>query len=82
MLSSLVVDEELRETEMPRKTRIDQPGLLNHVIFRGIERRAIFRDAYDYKEFLSRLETVKGEAPVFAWALMPNHGHLRGRGRC
>jgi putative transposase len=61
---------------MPRKTRIDRPGLLNHVIFRGIERKEIFRSAEDYKEFLSRLETVKGEAQIFVWALMLKHGNL------
>jgi putative transposase len=61
---------------VPRQPRIDQPGLLNHVIFRGIERRAIFLDRLDYEQFLSRLETVKEDAQILAWALMPNHGHL------
>lgn len=32
---------------MPRKARIDAPGALHHVIFRGIERRKIFRDNKD-----------------------------------
>jgi hypothetical protein len=29
---------------MPRKTRIDAPGALHHIICRGIERKPIFRD--------------------------------------
>ena len=29
---------------MPRLARIDVPGALHHVMARGIERRAIFRD--------------------------------------
>jgi hypothetical protein len=29
---------------MPRSARLDTPGILRHVIIRGIERRKIFRD--------------------------------------
>jgi hypothetical protein len=32
---------------MPRQARIDAPGALHHVIIRGIERKAIFKDAKD-----------------------------------
>ncbi len=32
---------------MPRKARIDAPGALHHIILRGIERKAIFRDNTD-----------------------------------
>jgi len=28
---------------MPRKARLDAPGALHHIIFRGIERREIFQ---------------------------------------
>jgi REP element-mobilizing transposase RayT len=61
---------------MPRQARIDYPGLLHHVVVRGIERRAIFMDKADYEEFLERLEHAKQDARIFAWALMPNHVHL------
>jgi hypothetical protein len=30
---------------MPRAARVDAPGVLHHIIIRGIERRKIFRDA-------------------------------------
>lgn len=40
---------------MPRKARIDAPGALHHIIFRGIERRKIFRDNKDRDNFLDRL---------------------------
>ena len=43
---------------MPRKSRIDAPGALHHVIIRGIERKAIFRDAEDYENFLGRLGKI------------------------
>ncbi|MBI4248447.1 MAG: transposase, partial [Elusimicrobia bacterium] len=63
---------------MPRQPRLDAPGLLQHVLARGIERRAIFRDKTDYQDFLSRLESSLEKSPnhILAWALMPNHFHL------
>jgi len=63
---------------MPRKTRIDAPGALHHIICRGIERRNIFRDDIDRNRFVDRLGKLLGETatPCFAWALIPNHFHL------
>lgn len=63
---------------MPRQPRIDIPGLLHHVIARGIERRRIFLCPPDYDDFLNRVCVSVGKHPsqVVAWALMPNHFHL------
>jgi len=63
---------------MPRRARIDAPGALQHVIIRGIERKAIFRGDTDRAEFLKRIESIFTESatPCFAWALMTNHVHL------
>ena len=63
---------------MPRKARIDAPGALQHIIIRGIERRAIFQDTADYESFLQRLAKILNESltPCYAWALMHNHAHL------
>ena len=63
---------------MPRKARIDAPGALHHIIFRGIERRKIFRDNKDRDNFLDRLGNVLSDTgtPCYAWALIPNHAHL------
>jgi REP element-mobilizing transposase RayT len=63
---------------MPRKSRIDAPGALQHVIGRGINRQAIFLDKADYRDFLYRLGEIFSESntPCYAWALMPNHFHL------
>ena len=33
---------------MPRKARIDAPGALQHIIIRGIERKAIFKEEKPY----------------------------------
>ena len=63
---------------MPRKSRIDAPGALHHIICRGIEQRPIFDDDYDRDRFVERLGTVLEETatPCYAWALIPNHFHL------
>jgi len=39
---------------MPRLARLDAPGVLHHIIIRGIERRKIFRDDTDKEEIYSR----------------------------
>jgi REP element-mobilizing transposase RayT len=63
---------------MPRHARLDIPGLLQHVIVRGIERRNIFRDNIDRRSFCKRLSALllETETDCFAWALIPNHFHL------
>ncbi len=43
---------------MPRQGRIDAPGALHHIIIRGIERKALFRDQTDRDRFVERLGTV------------------------
>ena len=63
---------------MPRQRRINLPGVIHHVISRGIERRVIFRDTADREEFLRRLGECleKTGGQCIAWALMPTHFHL------
>lgn len=63
---------------MPRVARLDSPGLLQHVIVRGIEKRRIFLDDQDRGSFLDRLSTLlkETETNCYAWALLPNHFHL------
>ncbi|MDZ7580619.1 MAG: transposase [Deltaproteobacteria bacterium] len=63
---------------MPRKSRIDVPGALHHIICRGIERRKIFRNSTDKDDFINRLSLVLIETntPCYAWALLSNHLHL------
>src|SRR5512141_1395019 len=63
---------------MPRQARLDAPGTLHHVIVRGVDRGAIVKDDADREGFIARLGDVAqatGTA-VYAWALLPNHGHL------
>ncbi len=63
---------------MPRRARIDAPGALHHIIVRGIERRQIFGDDTDRRNFLDRLGKVLSDTDTrcFAWAIIPNHFHL------
>jgi putative transposase len=63
---------------MPRKSRIDAAGALHHVMVRGIERGAIFRNDADRNHFLERLGKILQDTKTvcYAWALIPNHFHL------
>ena len=63
---------------MPRRSRIDAPGALQHIVVRGIERKRIFKDEADRDQFLERFGNllIDGAAWCFAWAVMPNHFHL------
>jgi putative transposase len=63
---------------MPRRSRIDAPGALHHIIARGIERKAIFLDDHDRADFLERLASNLQESHTscYAFALLPNHFHL------
>ncbi len=63
---------------MPRKSRIDAPGAMHHIIVRGIDRQHIFENDEDRNNFLSRLGVILTETKTdcYAWALMPNHFHL------
>jgi REP element-mobilizing transposase RayT len=63
---------------MPRQARLDTPGVLQHVMARGIERRKIFWDDKDRSLFLERLAIILEETQTqcYAWALIPNHFHI------
>ena len=59
-----VLKQKSTETIMPRHRRLEIPGAIYHVIARGIERREIYKDDDDRKEFLKRfaegLKTTRG----------------------
>jgi len=63
---------------MPCQARLDAPGVLQHVMARGIERRKIFWDDKDRSSFLERLAVILEETQTqcYAWVLIPNHFHL------
>jgi len=63
---------------MPRLARLDAPGVLHHVMGRGIEKNNIFLNKNDRNDFINRLSGLvdEGAIDLYAWALMPNHFHL------
>lgn len=63
---------------MPRLARLDAPGVLHHVIIRGIERRRIFKDDKDRDNLINRLQQLLPETNTscYAWALLHNHAHF------
>ena len=63
---------------MSRIGRLDAPGVLHHVMIRGIERRRIFHNNKDREDFIDRLEFLCPETQTdcYAWAFMSNHAHF------
>lgn len=64
---------------MPRQPRLHVPGLVHHVMGRGISGCKIFRDEHDREGFLKRLAEGMGNPGgpcLYAWALLSNHFHL------
>ncbi len=63
---------------MPRTARLDAPGVLHHVMIRGIERRKIFRSNKDSEDFIERLADLcpGTHTTCYAWAFMSNHAHF------
>lgn len=63
---------------MPRLARLDAPGVLHHIIIRGIERRRIFRDNKDRDSLLDRLSDLlpSTQTSCYAWAFLSNHAHF------
>lgn len=63
---------------MPRTARLDAPGVLHHIMIRGIERQRIFRSNQDRDDFVERLSVILPETHTFcyAWAFLDNHAHF------
>jgi putative transposase len=63
---------------MPRLARLDAPGVLHHVMGRGIERKKIFWNNKDRRDFIERLAALveKGAMDIYGWTLIPNHFHM------
>src|SRR4030042_1022505 len=63
---------------MPRQARLDAPGVLHHIMIRGIERRKIFINDRDREDMFERLVKLLPETQTacYAWALLPNHAHF------
>jgi putative transposase len=67
---------------MPRLARLDAPGVLHHLMIRGIERQKIFLSNQDRGDFLDRLSNLLPETETSCYALtfLPNHANFLFRG--
>ena len=63
---------------MPRQARLDAPGIFQHVIVRGIEKRQIVDDDKDKKSFVDRMGSLvlETDTAIDTWTLMGNHSHI------
>jgi putative transposase len=63
---------------MTRALRIEYPGAVYHVICRGNNRQAIYRDDQDRKRYLEKLSVYCQDKKVdlLAYCLMSNHVHV------
>ena len=63
---------------MPRRERVEFAGAVYHVMARGNERRAIYRDVTDRQLFIKTLsEAIETfDLRLHAYCLMANHYHL------
>lgn len=67
---------------MPRPPRLDVPGLPQHLVARGHDRKDCFRRELDRAVYLKYLREAldKSECQVHAYVLMTNHVHLLATG--
>src|SRR5690348_9552586 len=66
------------ERAMPRRPRLELPGVPMHATHRGVNRAAVFLDAGDFEAYRTELGDAlarEGVAP-HAYVLMTNHVHL------
>lgn len=63
---------------MPRKPRIQQPGMIHHVIARGNNKEAIFKEDNDKIRYLQLIDRYKKRHmfKLLAYCIMDNHVHL------
>ena len=63
---------------MARSLRIEFPGAFYHVMSRGNEKQAIYRNRRDREKFLGYLESaaIRYGAIFHSYCLMENHYHL------
>lgn len=61
-----------------RRTRLELPGIPQHITHRGVNRAAIFLDDDDYRDYLHALDQCARSKGVLVhgYVLMGNHVHL------
>jgi len=77
MLYSKTLSQDKKETNMPRKPRIEIAGYY-HIVNRGVEQRIVFKEADDYEYFEELLCFYAKSYHIILhnYCLMGNHYHL------
>ena len=60
---------------MARRSRVDGPGALKHIVIRGMERGAIFNHTKDCRDFLARPRHVLRDTSISCYAWVVKAGH-------
>lgn len=63
---------------MPRLARLDAPGVLHHVMGRGIEKKEIFLDATNRNDFIARFAELAEDDSMDVYALLNKGSHREG----
>jgi len=63
---------------MPRAIRLQEAGLVHHVVCRGNDKQDIFKFPQDYKAYLALLDEARRKYPIkiYNYVLMSNHLHI------
>lgn len=63
---------------MPRKARLILENVCYHIITRGNQKQAIFRDKDDYETYMGFVSKYKQKYgfKLYGWCLMNNHIHM------
>jgi putative transposase len=63
---------------MPKRRGGLVPGLVYHVLNRGVRRMTLFEGPQDYRTFMRCLQEAQHKVPLrlLAYCIMPNHFHL------
>ena len=63
---------------MPRRPRLELPGVPVHLVHRGVNRAATFLDSRDFARYRDELgeSLAEGNIALHAYVLMGNHVHL------
>ena len=64
---------------MPRLARLDAPGVLHHIIIRGIERRKIFRNDNDKDNLIDRLSILLPETQTACYSKGRRKAQVKAR---
>jgi len=63
---------------MPRMARLILDNVCYHIVTRGNEKKTVFRDENDFKEYMKFVSRYKDRysCRIYGWCFMNNHAHM------